>query len=389
MPVTEPTPSYDLAACRRRIPLLRSAIPLNNCSQAPQTEDTRTAALAYLDSWNTVGMDWEAWMADVERARAAFAALIGAAPEDVAITSSVSEATSSLASALEPDGARRRIVMTDAEFPTVAHVWRAHQRRGFTVVSAPVTDGRVRQEEYEPLLDGRTLLVSATHAYYQTGALQDVRAIAEQAHTVGALVYVDAYQTLGTRPVDVRALGIDALASGTLKYLMGMPGIAFLYVAHELAERLHPTVTGWFGRTDPFAFDAARLDWAAGARRFDTGTPPIVNAAVARAGIDLIAAIGPEHIQAWTQVLADRLAEGGRARGFTVLGPPDSRRRAPTTAFRVADAHAAETALRARGIIASARGPAIRLAPHYYNTLDDIDRALDTLAEVVAPEDRE
>jgi selenocysteine lyase/cysteine desulfurase len=383
-----PTPPYDLLAYRARIPLLRTTTPLNNCSQAPQSDATRAAALAYLDSWDTVGMDWDAWMAEVDRARAAFAALIGAAPDEVAVSSSVSAATSSLASAVGPTRERNRIVATRAEFPTVGHVWLAQERRGLAVDWVPVTDGLVRLEDYDPLLDGRTLLVSATHGYYQTGALQDLAAIAERAHAVGAMVYVDAYQTLGTRPLDVKALDLDFLASGTLKFLMGIPGIAFLYVRPEICERLHPTVTGWFGRENPFAFEVGRLDWADGARRFDTGTPPIVNAAVARAGIELIASVGLDRIRRWTEVLSDRLIEGGHARGFHVLGTTDSQHKAPTTAFGVRDAHATEAALRGRAILASARGPAIRLAPHFYNTLEDIDRALDVLAEVVPPEDR-
>lgn len=380
-----PVPAYDLAACRRRVSLLPATIPLNACSQAPQTDVTRAAALAHLDSWARDGMDWDAWLEEVARARSAFAALIGAAPEEVAVSSSVSEATSSLASALVPDGARRRIVTTRAEFPTVGHVWLAQARRGLEVEWVPVHHGAVRPEDYDPLVDERTLLVSATHGYYQTGAVQDLEAVAQRAHAAGALVYADAYQTLGTRPVDVKALDLDFLASGALKFLMGMAGIAFLYVKPDVCERLHPTVTGWFGRADPFAFDPARLDWATGARRFDTGTPPILNAAVARAGIELVRSVGPGRIRAWTEVLSRRLVEGGRARGFDVLGPADSARRTPTTAFPVDDPHAAEVALRQRGILASARGPALRLAPHFYNTSDDIDRALDALAEVATP----
>lgn len=386
--MTASLPAYDLAAYRRQIPLLTTTIPLNNCSHAPQAAATRAAALAYLDSWNTVGMDWDAWMAEVERARAAFAGLIGAAPDEVAVAGSVSEATSALASALDPAGARRRIVTTRAEFPAVGHVWLAQERRGLEVAWIPASDGRVRIGDGEPLLDERTLLVSITHASYQTGALQDVGAITAQAHAAGALVYVDAYQTLGTRPVDVKALDVDMLASGTLKFLMGMPGIAFLYVKSGVAERLRPAVTGWFGRVHPYAFDAATLDWARGARRFDTGTPPIVNAAVARAGIELVLSAGLEHIQAWTEALSRRLVEGGRTRGFAIMGTTDSRRKTPTTAFRVPDAQAVEAELRSRRILASARGPAIRLAPHYYNTLADIDEALDALAAVVPAEDR-
>jgi selenocysteine lyase/cysteine desulfurase len=216
------------------------------------------------------------------------------------------------------------------------------------------------------------------------GFKNDVAAIARLAHARGALLFVDAYQTLGTEPIDVKAMDIDALAGGTLKYLMATAGIAFLYVRRELAERLHPTVTGWFGRQNPFAFDPTTLDWAAAARRFDGGTPPIINAYIARAGLEIIHEVGPANIAAWTRTLSDRLVDGGRARGLTLYGTPDATRKAPTTAFWVgSDSAVVERRMRARGVIPSARGSVIRLSPHFYSTFDDVDQALDTLVAVL------
>jgi selenocysteine lyase/cysteine desulfurase len=147
-----------------------------------------------------------------------------------------------------------------------------------------------------------------------------------------------------------------------------------------------PSVTGWFGRANPFAFDAKSLDWAAGAGRFDSGTPPIVNAYIARAGMEAISAIGIEKIRAWHQVLAARLRDGGRERGLTLHGTSDLSRKTANSAFVVSDSHAMERAMRARGVLPSARGPVIRLAPHYYNTIDDVDAALDLLAELTRSE---
>jgi len=163
---------------------------------------------------------------------------------------------------------------------------------------------------------------------------------------------------------------------------MGMPGIAFLYVRRALVEALHPTVTGWFGRADPFAFNAKRLDWSATASRFDGGTPPLINAYVARAGMEMIADVGVDKIRAWHVVLAQQLADGGRARGLTLHGTTNVGRKTASTAFVVRDSHAIEAAMRARGVLASARGPVIRLAPHFYSTLDDVRTALDLLAEL-------
>jgi selenocysteine lyase/cysteine desulfurase len=359
---------------------------MNNCSQAPQTDATRRAAETYLESWRRDGMDWEAWMAEVESARASFARLINADIDEVSVTSSVSHAVSALASALTFDGARRAVLASGAEFPTVGHVWLAQQARGAEIEWVPLAaDGTIDTSEYESRISDRTAVVSATHAYFVNGAKQDVAAIARLGHAHGALLFVDAYQTLGTEPIDVKALGVDALAGGCLKYLMGTAGIAFLYVQREVAETLRPTVTGWFGRAHPFAFDASRLDWAPGARRFDGGTPPIVNAYIARAGIEIIHDVGPAAIGAWTRTLSQRLVAGGMDRGLDLFGTGDVRRKAPTTAFRVpGDSADVERRLRARGVIASARGNVIRLAPHFYTSVDDVDQALDALAHVVS-----
>jgi selenocysteine lyase/cysteine desulfurase len=272
--------------------------------------------------------------------------------------------------------------VSELEFPTVGHVWLAQRQRGARVAWVPVRDGTIEPASYDALLDDQTAIVSACHGYYLNGFTQDLAQLAARAHAAGALLYVDAYQTLGVAPVDVKDLGLDFLASGNLKYLMGVPGIAFLYVRAELIETLHPSVTGWFGRVDPFAFDAKQLDWSASASRFDAGTPPIINAHIARAGMEIITGIGVEKIRAWQEVLARRLIEGGRARGLTLLGTDDVARKTANTAFVVRDSHDLEAAMRARGVLPSARGPVIRLAPHFYSSLADVDAALDLLAEL-------
>jgi len=376
------TPPYDLAPLRSTIPLLRSIIPMNNCSQAPQTIATRAAADLYLESWNESGMDWDEWIIQVGFAKEQFATLIGASTDEIALFSSVSEATSALASALDFTGKRRKIVVSEAEFPTVGQVWLAQERRGAQVQWAAVRDGAVDPCEYDLHVDRETLLVSACHGYYLDGALQDIARLAEQAHVHDALIFVDAYQTLGAVPIDVKALDLDFLVSGNLKYLMGIPGVAFMYVRRELIESLHPTVTGWFGRENPFAFQVNTLDWPGTASRFDTGTPPIINLYVARAGMEIINQIGVDKIRAWHEVLAHRLIDGGVERGLTVFGPTDVAHKTASTAFVVDDSREVEAAMRARGVLPSARGPVIRLAPHYYSTLEDVDTALDVLASV-------
>jgi len=360
-------------------------IPMNNCSQAPQTVATRAAIERYLASWRDDGMDWDTWMTEVHLAKSAFASLINASPDEIAVFSSVSEATSAVASAINFGSRRNGVVVTEAEFPTIGHVWLAQQPHGARVSWVPVRDGVVRPDDYAPLIDDDTAIVSACHGYYLNGFMHDLARIAEIVHARDALLYVDAYQTIGTVPIDVKALDVDLLVAGNLKFLLGIPGIAFLYVRRALIDALQPTVTGWFGRSNPFAFESTQLDWSPTASRFDTGTPPIINAYAARAGMETIAGVGVPAIRAWLEVLGRRLIDGGRERGLTLHGPDDMSLRTATTSFVVDDSHHVETAMRQRGVLPSARGPVIRLAPHFYNTLDDVDVALDTLAAIVRP----
>ncbi|MEE9207416.1 MAG: aminotransferase class V-fold PLP-dependent enzyme [Gemmatimonadota bacterium] len=386
---TQVAGTLDIARWRAEIPLLQHVIPMNHCSQAPLTSRTRAAALRYLDSWDEAGMDWDAWLNEVEEARRAFADLIGAAPEDVALTTSVSEAVSSLASALDYRGDRNTVLISGAEFPTVRHVWLAQEARGAVVREVPVVEGAIETDAWEGRIDERVLLVSACHAYYQNGFVQDVASIAHQAHAQGALLFVDAYQTLGTRSIDVRNLGVDFLASGCLKFLLGTAGLAFLYVRPELVDSLRPAVTGWFGRAEPFSFDGGPLDWAASARRFETGTPPLMNAYVCRAGMDIIREAGPERVQEAHLQLSSRLLEGGAERGLTLHGIADPHRKTVSTAFTIPpecgiDSEEVGRRLLDKRIIGSPRGPAIRLAPHFYTTADEVDMALDSLADIMA-----
>ncbi len=373
-----------LDAWRREFPILATTIHVANCSQSPQSLWVRRAIETYLDNWLTVGMDWDYWIQEVNLAKAEFARLINAEPDEIAVSTSVSEAVASVASALDMSGKRRKIVATEAEFPTVGHVWLAHQKYGCKVEFVPVRNGEVPLDEYARYVDDETLMTSVTHVYYQNGFKQDLAAIVEIAHARGSMVLVDAYQSLGTMPVDVKALGIDVLTSGNLKYLLGIPGIAFLYVRKDLVPRLKPAVTGWFGQENPFAFKVHYLDYASDARRFDTGTPPVMPAFAARAGMEIINAVGPAEIGRRIEALSAHCIDGVRRRGLDLASIPDPRRKGATTSVRVPDPHAMEVALKRRGIIASARGDVIRIAPHFFTRFEDIDSVLDELQHLLS-----
>jgi selenocysteine lyase/cysteine desulfurase len=334
-------------------------------------------------------MHWDVWVEEVERARAAFAALIGAAPGEIAVGGSVSQLVSSVASALRatPQGERQRVVTSEVEFPGVAHAWLALRSQGWHVEILPRDeDGLVSGQRLAAAVDGTTALVSVPHVCYEHGALTDLAPVVRAAHERGALVFVDAYQSLGTVPIDVKASGIDFLAAGTLKYLLGTAGMAFLYVNPALINRLEPTVTGWFGRRQPFAFDPTQLDYAEKAARFDLGTPPIINAYAARAGMELILEAGVEAIRAQIERLSALAYDLAARLDLRVLGPRQVAQKGATTAIDTGSperAHLLENELRQHGIIASARGRGIRLAPHGFTYEAEMEQALHTVARLL------
>lgn len=380
----------ELEAFRQAVPLLESRIYLANCSQGPLSTPVRSALASFVEGWEALPMHWDGWLEEVEAARAGFASLIGATPDEVAIGTSMSQLVSSVVSALVRyrQAPRRRIISSTAEFPGVAHAWLAARAQGWVVDQLPA-DAVAPLETMDVVaaIDDRTALVSVPWVGYANGATMELEPIVEIARSRGALLFVDAYQAAGSIPIDVKALGVDMLASGALKYLMGTAGIAFLYVNPDLRDRLVPTVTGWFGRVDPSAFDPTTLDYPETASRFDLGTPPIVNAYAARAGIDLVRRAGPDLIHRHVVGLSSLAFDLAPELGLRILGPTTPEGKGATTAFDAGTAEEAErveAALRERGVVGSARGRALRLAPHGFTRPGELEHAMRELSAVLA-----
>ena len=366
---------------RHRFPLLERKVYVNACSQGALSDSVRAAYDAYLRDWDEYGAPWEYWMERMETARAAFAGLVGARPAEVAVTTSVSAGVSAIASALPLDPARRRIVTTDLEFPTIGQIWHAQELRGAEIVHVPpAEDGAtIPLEAFAQAIDERTALVSITQVCYRNGSLLDVEAITKLAHERGALVLLDSYQAAGHVPIDVDQLGVDLLATGVLKYLLGSAGLGFLYCRDGLAERLLPTQTGWFADADVFAMDIHDYSPASDARRFQSGTPPVPSLYAGIAGIGLMQEIGIPATRAHVQALNDLLVEGVDELGGIVVTPRTHAQRGAMVAIRSTDDHALVAALDADGVIASCRDGNLRISAHAYNTVSDIEAVLASL----------
>jgi selenocysteine lyase/cysteine desulfurase len=364
---------------RARFPIFGRRIYVNSCSQGALSIDVDQAVRAYLDSWHHDGSPWEMWVEQVERLRARFAASIGADADEIAVMPSASAGINAVASALSFSGPRSHVVIGDFEFPTMAQVWLAQERRGAVIRRARAAADTLPLAAYDAVIDEHTLIVPATHVCFRNGHKTDIAGLAQLAHDRGAYVFLDDYQRTGSGPIDVHALGVDFMVTGCLKYLLAAAGIGFLYVRRDLIERLEPTVTGWFGRVNPFAFRIDALDWPPGANRFESGTPPVPNAYAAMAGLDLLDRIGYASVGRQVDQLAGRFAIAARNAGFVVRTPAAPDRHGPLVVLQSVDGPALVTQLAGRGIIASCRGNGLRVSFHAYNTDGDVDAVISAL----------
>ena len=368
-------------AIRGEFPILAHTTYLNSCSQGALSHRVRRAYEEYLDGWDERGAEWEHWVERAEAARAAFARLLHAVPDEVAVTTSVSQGVSAIVSALPFErGGRTSIVISEHEFPTVGQIAHAQELRGAEVVHVtPEADGSIPVERFAEAIDERTALVCCTTVSYRTGHRHDVAAIAAIARKRGALVLADSYQAVGAIDLDARALGADFVTGGTVKYLLASAGLGFLYVRGELLQQLLPTQTGWFADEDIFQMDISDYSPHATARRFDAGTPPVPNIYGGVAGMSLIEEVGPPAIEAHVSALATRLLEGLGELGAAVVTPLDPARRGPLVCVRSTDVDALVGELAAMRIVTSSRDDNLRIALHLYNNDGDVDTVLDAL----------
>jgi selenocysteine lyase/cysteine desulfurase len=371
------------AAIRSEFPILERTTYLNSCSQGALSHRVRAAYLEYLDGWDANGAEWEFWVERAEAARAAFARLLGAGADEVAVTTSVTQGVNGIVSALPFErGGRPKLVVSEYEFPTVGQIAHAQELRGAEVVHVlPDADGAIPVERFEAAIDERTALVCCATVSYRTGHRLDVREVARIAHERGALVLADSYQAVGAIELDVRELGVDFVTGGTVKYLLASAGLGFLYVRRELLGQLLPSQTGWFADEDIFRMDISDYSPAADARRFDAGTPPVPNIYGGLAGMAIIEETGVAAIEEHVRGLNTRLIEGLRELGAAVVTPADPGARGPLVCVRSTDVGALVAALAAERIVVSTRDDSIRIASHLYNTDEDVDRVLEALRE--------
>ena len=281
---------------------------------------------------------------------------------------------------------RNRIVISEYEFPTVGQIAHAQELRGAEIVHVrPEADGRIPLERFAEAIDERTALVCCTAVSFRSGHRHDVPAIAELAHARGAVLLADSYQAIGALEMDVRTLGADVVTGGTVKYLLGSAGLAFMWLRESLRTQLFPTQTGWFADEDIFAMSIADYSPHATARRFDSGTPPVPSLYPGVAGMELIAEVGVPAIEAHVRGLVDRLLAGLDEFGATVVTSRGEREHGPLICVLSTDPDALVDALAAGQIVTSTRDSSLRISLHLYNVDDDVDRIVAALGTNRSP----
>lgn len=379
----------ELLSYRDEFPLLGRSTYLNTCSLGALSDRSRAKLDAFLDQWGRLGARawYRHWLDELAALREDFGWTIGRPGNEIALAPNASVALASFASALDPIVRRRpgrnRVITTALDFPTVGHQWLARAPLGIEVVVLPSADGlSVPLTAFEAVIDERTLLVATGHVYFTTGAVQDVAGIARLARSRGALTVIDAYQATGLIPTDVAALGIDAYVCGTLKWLFGGPGNAFLWLRPELRDVLAPTTTGWFSSARQFAFDVSAVEFAADGRKFEMGTPSMPSASIARGAMELVREIGVDRLHERTLdlgALAIRLADAANLR---VRAVRDDTWRGGIVAIEVADPKPVVDELARRDIIVDFRPGIVRLSPAFYNTEAEVAAVIGALAEL-------
>jgi kynureninase len=367
----------DSLAYRDRFPILRDCTYLINHSLAAMPAAAEERLLEYARMWKERGIRaWgEGWWEMPVTVGDQIGRIIGAPPGSTVMHQNVTVAEEVVLSCFRRPGVRNRVVYEEANFPSVRYLYQAQPE--LEVVA--VRDDAAIVEA----IDERTLLVPISHVLFKNAEIQDVEPIVRRAHEAGAYVVLDCYQSAGVVPLDVTALGVDFAVGGSVKWLCGGPGAGWLYVRPDLAERLEPTFVGWQGHARPFAFEP-ELEYAAGVRRFLTGTPNVPALYAATAGYDVIEEVGVERIRERSLVLTQLLIDSLEAAGLEIGSPREASRRGGTILVRTPDDAAVHRELGERGIICDFRPDAgIRLGPHFYNTEAELRDAVSELTEIV------
>ncbi len=379
--VPRPAGADPLLAFRDEFPTLATTLHFISHSLGAMPRGVEDALRTYATTWRTRSIRaWEeSWFALPTEVADVLGGILNAAPGSIAMHPNVTDAQAVALSAIDFTPARNRLVCTDEDFPSMLYLYEGLTRRGAEIVRVKARHGRtIDVADVVAAIDERTAVVAVSQVLFRTAQALDLAPVIARARACGALSMIDAYQAVGTLPVDVRALDCDLMTGGSVKWLCGGPGAGWLYVSPRVAARLEPAHTGWMAHEHPFEFDSAPTRRDPGARRFWTGTPAVVAYLAARPGYTLVARAGVAAIRAKSLRQTARLIALADASGFRVVSPREDARRGGTVVIDVPGAAEVCHALLAQDVLLDHRpGVGLRLAPHFYTTDDEVEQVME------------
>lgn len=373
---------------RREFPILDTCTYLVSHSLGAMPRRTAAYLQQFADEWSSRGVRaWhEGWWEIGRTTGDLLAPILGVEKGSISMHQNVTVAQAIVASCHRYDGPRRKIVMSDLEFPSNMYLFEGFRRYGAEIVYVKSDDAmRTNLDRFLDAIDERTALVPVSYVLFKSAYIQKAKAIIEKAHRVGARVILDVYQAAGTVPMEIGRWGADYAVGGSVKWLCGGPGAGYLYVRPDLAKEIEPGIVGWAAHAHPFQFATGAIEYAGAPERFQSGTPNVPSLYSCRAGYEIVGEIGVPAIREKSLRLTRQLMDRATAAGFRVNTPEADEERGGAVIIDVPNGAAAADELIRREVIVDYRpGAGIRMAPHFYNTAAEIDHAMDTLSEVVA-----
>ena len=371
---------------RKEFPILDTCTYLVSHSLGAMPRKTATYLQQFADEWSTRGVRaWhEGWWEVGRTTGDLLAPVLGVQTGTISMHQNVTVAMAIIASCYRFDGPRNRIVMTDLEFPSNLYLFEGFRRYGADIVHLKSPDAmRTDLQAILDAIDERTALVPLSYVLFRSAYIQDAAAVIEKAHRVGAQVILDVYQAAGTVPLEIEKLGADFAVGGSVKWLCGGPGAGYLYVRPDLAKQLQPGIVGWAAHAHPFDFATGVIDYADAPERFQSGTPNVPSLYSARAGYEIVAEIGVQAIREKSLRLTRRLMDLAAEAGFRINTPNEDDRRGGAVIIDVPNGKAVADELIRREVIIDYRpGAGVRMAPHFYNTAEEIDHAMSVLTDI-------
>ena len=383
--MSQPDP---LLAFRGRFPITQRSNYLINNSLGAMPAAARASVQQFLDQWDTRGVrSWgDGWWALQEQVGDRIARVLGVPAGTVTMHQNIAVAQEMVLSCFRFDGRRNKVVYADRNFPSDQYIYEARAAHGARLVRVPPaadglsTDG----EQVAAAIDDDTLLVAIDHVMFRSSAIVDLAPIVAKARKHGAFVVLDTFHSAGIVPLDAHALACDAIVGGALKWLCGGPGNCFLYVNPDRARTLQPSFTGWAAHKQPFAFSPAGQDYRDDGQRFATGTPNVPALYAGKEGIATIAEVGLSAIRSKSQRQTRLLIAAAQRAGLAIKTPLAPERRGGHVALDVPNGYAVCQALAAREIVVDFRPDAgLRVAPHFYNSDDEVEAAVRAIREIL------